>query len=155
MKKLFGIFLAAVTVIAACVGFSGCKQKPAGTLYSLQEAYEYGFLTKEDLEQIAYYNNKNEKPEKELDPKIEQKIKEALAEERTKNDWNYDFYGRPAQAEDFEIEKYYGEYRGCYAFRKLDKTVSYPAYPFMEWVEIGGVEFCFGYVRPQIWKINT
>lgn len=54
LKLLFPLFLSA-TIIGS---LAGCKEKlPTGSFYTLQEAYEKGWLTKEDLMNIAYYHN--------------------------------------------------------------------------------------------------
>ena len=127
-------------------------EEPTGTfLSSLKAAYDDGFLTKEDLEQIAYYNNNHEKPEEELDSKIEQAIKEALAEEARNNE--YDAYP-DADAKDYEIMEYFGEYGGCYVFRADNPYGVYSDDLYVEWVEIGGVRFRVTHFRIRIWKTN-
>lgn len=176
MKKLLGIFMVAVTVIAACAGFVGCNkgdagqgtqeppqeeepvgntqeppktEEPAGKLYSLQAAYDEGFITKEDLEQMAYYVNNFEKPEEELDSKIEQAIKNKLAES-TRIEYNpsYKF-----KADSFIITKYYGEYNGCYAFISKVEEEAFPAVE--DPVEVAGVMFTYPYPNHiRIYKID-
>lgn len=59
---------------------SGCDKK-YGNFYTLEEAYNNGLLTKENLEEIAYYVNDQLKYPEELDSKVEKKIKnDTLAE---------------------------------------------------------------------------
>ena len=56
MKKLLAILLTLTTL--GCLGLSGCKKRQAiGKFYTLQEAFDQGFLTENDLKSIAYYNN--------------------------------------------------------------------------------------------------
>lgn len=49
--------LAAAILVATLGCFAGCGPTPSGTFYTLQEAYEGGMLTREELMSIAYYHN--------------------------------------------------------------------------------------------------
>ena len=88
------------------------KTATQGEFYSLQEAYDNGYLTKEDLENIAYYNNNKllTYPET-IDETVAALIKEDAANIRRNQD---KLPILDAKAEDFEILKYYGTYNGCY-----------------------------------------
>ena len=65
MKKLFGILIALILAVVTVFGVAGCNKKPAekspeeeesmGTFYTLQEAYDKGYLTKTDIKDICYY----------------------------------------------------------------------------------------------------
>ena len=63
MKKLLAILLTLTTL--GCLGLSSCKKRQAiGKFYTLQEAFDQGFLTENDLKSIAYYNNGGRKTTK-------------------------------------------------------------------------------------------
>ena len=53
-----GKLLAGILTVILCVGASlcGCRQS-AGTFLSLREAYESGYLTKEEIRSIAFHHN--------------------------------------------------------------------------------------------------
>ena len=106
---IISIFLITAFSMLMC----GCERKH-GEFYTLQEAYDNGLLTKENLEEIACYVNDQLKYPEELDSKVEKKIK---------NDMAYDFRHRTdhavkeAKAEGFMIFAFYGEYSGSYIVR--------------------------------------
>lgn len=82
MKKLISVLLALVSVICVAFSFVGCgnneaaekgnvspvtdakensgdgKKLEAGKFYTVTEAYESGYLTREDVMSIAYYHNR-------------------------------------------------------------------------------------------------
>ena len=71
-----------VTVIFLITALSmlmcGCERKH-GEFYTLEEAYNNGLLTKENLEEIAYYINENLNYPKALNRITEKKIKNGMA----------------------------------------------------------------------------
>ncbi len=97
-----------------------------GKFYDLHEAAELSLLTKEDIIQIANYQNYGLQPEKPLDEAVALKIKETRAAE-----WRaeFDFYGTypypNASADDVEITEYCGEYNGCYVIMLDDAFSTY------------------------------
>lgn len=144
-----------VTVIFLITALSmlmcGCERKH-GEFYTLEEAYNNGLLTKENLEEIAYYVNDQLKYPEELDSKVEKKIK---------NDMAYDFRHRTdhavkeAKAEGFMIFAFYGEYSGSYIVRIRDIYIMTTAYIPHNYEEVGGVDFYYtGHYRIKIWKDN-
>ena len=82
MRKLicFGVML------VMCLGlFFGCETasgegKPTGKFYTLQEAYDQGLLTVDDLQSIANYFNNNITPTDTINVAIEKAILETAAE---------------------------------------------------------------------------
>jgi len=54
MKKLFSL---GVILAMALSLFSACEPESKGAFYSLQQAYDNGWLTQEDLRSIAYYHH--------------------------------------------------------------------------------------------------
>ena len=149
-KKIISGLLAGVLLGVAAVGFAGCgndsqepnpSDTPHGTFYALEEAYENGYLTKSDLEQIAYYyNRENEAAYPDALPeKIAQAMKEDLAQE---NNSDEHYHGDElATADNFTIVKYLGEYHRYYVITIDSDLWSYPTMPVDYWVEVGGVRF--------------
>jgi len=59
MKKIKKIFMAVCLACAFCVSFalSSCAYKNIGEFYSLEAAYDNGYITTDDLKNIACYQN--------------------------------------------------------------------------------------------------
>ena len=67
MKKVITYFLISALTLCMLSAFSGCNKKTNedeadedevyGELYTLQEAYDNGYISRQDLLSIAYYNN--------------------------------------------------------------------------------------------------
>ena len=55
MKKVLALLLALVSIIGVSLSFGGCGKLETGTFYTVSEAYENGFLTREQVMSIAYY----------------------------------------------------------------------------------------------------
>ena len=61
MKKISKILIALLLVIVALFGITGCNgtvyysETVKGSLYTFQQAYDMGYLTREDVMSIAYY----------------------------------------------------------------------------------------------------
>ncbi len=135
VKKLMSIGAAAV--MGACL-FCGCGDDvPAGEFYSLQEAYDNGWLTREDLLSVAYYQNHSwgeeqvEYPQK-LDLDTEKDLIEVYAKKKNMN------------TEDVRIFSYYGTYNGSYV---IDIGHRDGIVTGVVWTEtVGGVEinYCSG-----------
>ncbi len=130
-----------------------------GMLYTLKEAYEFGYLTMEELKSIAYYNNggrwHNEeimsesytplpKTPEVLSAETELKIKMTAAK-------GYREDGvKQAEAKGFRIVKYCGIYSGCISVLIFD---DYSGSCDAEWVEsVSEVNFCFNQRGIQIWR---
>ena len=103
---------AAVTNTKAKI--SKVRKEGLGRVYNLQEAYDEGLLTVEDLQQIANYHNNETLPTDILSEDIISKFKELWVEDlhaATHTDANID---------DVTILKYYGTYNGSVAFMVID-----------------------------------
>ena len=139
----------------------GCSKKPNGDIYTLEEAYEMGLLSREDLMSITYYQmgnrhlNETVIPEdfkpKPRDPEVlSDKLKEKIV-----NDYFY-FYIKGQEDSRFRVDHiltdgYYGCYDNCYVVTMMDRYHIYPDsfYDF----EVGGVNFMCGYSRQFIvWR---
>ncbi len=120
MAVIMGMILLCAGVLCGCDNGNN-SEIGEGTFYTLQEAYNAGYLTKEEIMSIAYYHNGgrvyNEeimsedykpitKTPQELSEKTVNKIKENAAHE-------YNSEHDPkikATADGFTIDQYYGTY---------------------------------------------
>ena len=107
-----------------------------GNFYTLQEAYDGGMLTVEDLQVIAEYLEKNVSAPEEINPGISKKIKEVAARDMREKK-NYE----DAKAEDYHLIRYYGFYNGCVAFMINHPYYSYYAVMLDENEIVAGVRF--------------
>lgn len=158
LKLLFPLFLSA-TIIG---GLAGCKEKlPTGSFYTLQEAYEKGWLTKEDLMNIAYYHNggckynegimsKIYEPVPKIPAKLsedtERKIKSTAAKE-----YREVYHITDAVEDGFTIVSYYGTYNTCVAVMLRN---AYSGEAGSIWTDlIAGVNFYYsGGKTIKIWR---
>ena len=154
-KRIIGILFAAVLVLLLGVSFAGCGYKPHGAFYSLQEAYDAGYITRADLEEIAERQNDwGSALKEELDPQVKQMICEDEAE-RLRNP-EEDPYPE-AEASGVRIVHYYGVYQGdCYALILNSRyELDYPMQPVEQPEFIDGIEFMYyNPLRIIIWKKN-
>ena len=152
-KKGRGIILLSLIIIICLLTFGGCDnhdETKLGNFYTLQEAYDGGMLTVEDLQIIAESLAKGTSVPEPLSPDIENAIKEAAA--RNLREEEPDRFP-DAKAEDFTITKYYGTYNGCVAFNIEDIYTSYPAVEVSE--TIAGVEFHYPTpVKIIVWSLK-
>ncbi len=148
------IGLAAAVLFA--VMFTSCappKQysESVGELSSLEEAYENGWLTKDDLQEIADLHNANAQCAEQLEEDIAELIKKEAAW-KLKNDEENPI--AEAKAEDFTILKYYGVYhQDCYVVMLDEPYFEFPAVDVDEWKEIGGVRFHItSFYEIRVWR---
>lgn len=123
-----------------------------GKFYTLQEAYDEGLLTVDDLQSIANHFNNGTLPADTLSSAIEAVIKETAAE-NMRNDDLSPIAG--AKANDFLILKYFGTYNGSVAVIINDPYHDYPAVELDINETIAGV--LFHYTNPNrivVWKAN-
>ena len=134
----------------------------AGSFYTLQEAYDNGWLTQEDLMSIAYYNNGGRTDNEEImsedyqpAPKTPEVLSESVAKS-IKKAWAKRYNGdNTNQATDIteemvNISEYYGTYKDCVAVIADRSDVYYADVYAPVPVEIGGVTFIFQLYRPEI-----
>ena len=153
MKRLLAILLTLTTF--GCLGLSGCKKRQAiGKFYTLQEAFDQGFLTENDLKSIAYYNNggrENNEDKIEGDfvpqPLIPEKISADL-QKSIKSDYIY--YGMDLNNTNNEskitIKRYYGKYNGCYVM-----TIKGPNEYIAAMIKIQVDGYNFSYTQSEFW----
>lgn len=146
MKKILSICAAIIMGLCLFCGCSssenydrkGSSENIRGETCALREAYEKGYLSKTDLEAIAYFHNNQIAYPEPLDSEIDNQIRDALAEMwRTKEDHPE----ANATKDDFKITKFLGVFNNCYVVDVLISFIVYPAMPGRKW-EIDGVEFC-------------
>ncbi|MDE6302665.1 MAG: hypothetical protein K2M36_03655, partial [Clostridia bacterium] len=151
MRKISGLLIILILIILVSSMFSGCNATN-GQLYTLDEAYDNGWISQEDLRSISYYwNNKNADPSfipapiipSELDPKVDKKIRKAYLQ-----NFNRKYgYGK-AKLSNIHIYRYYGTYGDCPIIRVSDDILQYDYY-FEEQVYIGDVlftKYCAGLI---------
>ena len=140
-KRIIGILFAAVLGLLLGVAVAGCGYKPHGAFYSLQEAYDAGYITRADLEEIAErQNNGTYVSEEELDAQIKQQILEDRAE------WLRNPEEDPypeAEASGVRIVHYYGVYQGD-SYAVIISNIYEPAFPAVDeeqWDHIDSDDF--------------
>ena len=147
-----GKFLILWTALCMLFFLAACKKEGdelIGTFFTLQEAYDGGWLTVDDLRSIADYHNDNIEFPEALDLGIEQAVKETAAEAiRTRLSNPF----REAIAGDVSIVGYYGTFNDCVAVLLHDTFTDYPCVIWEE--SITGVTFIISGANILIWKDN-
>ena len=141
-KKGRGIILLSLIIIMCLLTFGGCDnhneetdKTKLGNFYTLQEAYDGGMLTVEDLQVIAEYHEKGVSVPEPLSPDVENAIKEVAARNMREKENIED-----ATADGFWIDRYYGTYNGSVAFM-ISGYIAYPAVVLDENEIVAGVRF--------------
>ena len=83
-----------------------------GIFFGMQEAYDNGLITVEDLQSIANHQNNGTKPSGTLSAEVERAIEETVAYNLRNLNPNPI---TDATAKDVRISKYYGTYNNCVA----------------------------------------
>ncbi len=151
MKKIICV----LSIFFVMFGITGCKDteeyEVKGTFYSLQEAYDEGLLTVENLQSIADYLNNGTLPDDVLSLSNERSIKQAYL---TKILLKVHQNGTPlfpdATISDVILLGYYGTYNGAIAIRISDKYTDYGAVDIELTVE--GVIFTYSGAPIIIWQ---
>ena len=152
-KRIIGILFAAMVVLLLGVSVAGCGYKPHGAFYSLQEAYDAGYITRADLEEIAERQNDwGSALKEELDPQVKQMICEDEADRLR----NLEEHPIPeAEASGVWIVHYYGVYQEDFYAVMLSGYTSFPAVVIPQWEHIDGVDILYiDPLRIKIWKKN-
>ena len=140
-------------------------EKTAGAFYTLQEAYDNGWLTQADLMSIAYYHNGGRWHNEEImsedyeplpkTPEVLSNLTELKIKHTAVNEFKMEFPGTPsaliAKVEDFTINEYNGTYNGCIAVRMIDNFTGY--WDVVVAPKIAGIRFYYGntnYIK--IWR---
>lgn len=123
MKRLLCIGVALLMSISLLFG---CNEEK-GNFYSLQECYDNGYLTTEDLKNIAfYYNDENYDDSFEPTPKIPETLSNAT-ENNIKQVYLNNLKERfpDATLGGIRITKYYGTYDDCVVVTVWDDFIDY------------------------------
>jgi len=126
------------------------KKENIGMFRTLQEAYDEGLLTAQDLQTIANYHANGTLPAGELSTEIASAIKELAAKNMRESELTP---VEDAKAADFSIIRYYGVYNGSVALMINDPYHEYPAEDLDINETIAGV--LFHYTNPNriiVWK---
>ena len=156
MKKTVKIFLLLFVGILTIIGVAGCngdtnKEISTGAFYSLQEAYDNGWLTQEDLKSIAYYQSGGRSGNKDIMDEDYRPMPKRPAEldDETKLAIKQAYYKRQFPDEDWSnvspepFYPYYGCYHKCVviSFPLFYDSMMMPEISMD--VEIGGVKFWY------------
>jgi len=140
MKK----FLSLLLTIILLLSFAGCIRlddtRSLGKLYTLQEAFDEGHITHEDLVQIAAYHDvlNSASCSDELDDEIGKKIKAVGAKWMVDKNWYSD-----VKEDDVFIVKYHGTYNGAVVVEMEHVNSRYPDVSDPVYEEVDGVVFHF------------
>ena len=160
MKKLICLLLTLLMSVGCLCACRDDKNEPPGEFYSLEEAYEKGWISKNDLINIAYYKNGNKLFEEVENFTPSPKNPETLSEE-TENAiketlvyiTNQDNSNTKATKNDFEIFKYYGTYNDVVAIMTINNFSRYLT--VTDYIIIDGITCYYADSnRIKIWKSN-
>ena len=148
-KTLLTISVMIITVISLSAILCACTQEEEtpeyieGAFYSLQEAYDNGWITEENLQSIAdLYHNKQTASEIDISEAVSYSIRKTYAEQ-----WK-----TPLDIEDVFYE-YYGEYNGCFAVYVSAKDMAVSGDVEIETIGNVSITYTDG-GRIKIWKMK-
>ena len=108
-------------ILVMMIAMLACEPKKKGDFYTLQEAYDQGLITHDDLKSIAYYQNGGSEDEsfvpmsknpEVLSNETEKAIKETIVYDVRKED---PVSGGEIKIINITIQNYYGTYNNCVA----------------------------------------
>ena len=141
-KLLQAILLFLVLIFSLIFPSCDAENKKTGVLCTLQEAYDNGWLTKEDLETAAeFHANKTNCPTP-LDPKLEKNILTVYAQ-HVNEDPIFSNY-TDLTADDVCVDAYYGTYNNCTIVNFYINSMMFQDYYQPHAEKAAGVEFWFG-----------
>ena len=145
-RKIISILVVILTFtvlfcLTACTQEEETPEYIEGAFYSLQEAYDNGWITEENLQSIAdLYHNKQTAPEIDISEAVSHSIRKTFADECK------------APVEEVSY-RYYGEYNGCFAVRLSKKDMVVDGSMFVETIGNVSITYTDG-GRIKIWKIS-
>ena len=150
------VMLVALVMLVAIATYEPAPEKK-GDFYTLQEAYDQGLITLDDLKSIAYYQNGGSEDESFVPiPKtpevLSEKTEKAIKETRAYDARNQSqLPHKDATPDKVNVKHYYGTYNNCVAVMITDM---YAAYDASLWkITVEGVLFCYADGnRILIWK---
>ena len=93
-----------------------------GTYCGMQEAYDNGWITVEDLQSIANHQNNGTDPNDTLSAEVEKAIKKTVAKDLR----SFPYPILIATVKDVTIDRYYGTYNNCVAVMISNAYTEYP-----------------------------
>ena len=126
MKKVFALLVTSLIVLCALCGCGGTEY-PSGSFYTMEEAYEIGWITKEDIMEACYrrFGYVVEVTDEDIDaPGVEvdytSPYPDPVLDEQTEKaiihayyvKYNGQKYGH-SESEDYSLD-FYGEFQGSY-----------------------------------------
>lgn len=135
MKKLLSLLLVPVCLLLCAVGCGKNDEKTEeGNFYTVTEAYEKGYLTREQVMSIAYYHNGGRSHNEEImsedyQPllKTPEKLSEVTDKAIRKNYLEiYLTQEEEATLSDVKLEEYNGTYNDCVAVMIEATYIGYP-----------------------------
>lgn len=160
LKKFFSVgatLLMSLCLLCSC-GMNGDEYVDEGSLCSIETAYENGWLTQENVRDIAYYYHAmaNEYYDEgyTANPKVPNTL-DAETEQKIKITYLYSVIKNPSLSiKNIYIGDYYGTYGDCIAVGIDDSYLAVDLIFYPEY-EIGGVIFHqFSPAGIRIWKAN-
>ena len=161
MKKSHKIFWLIGLSLILEVSVS-CEQPIDGHFYGVEEAYNLGYISKEDLYDLSFYYNHPSKEDYEtynkpiltvedIDKTIVPSLKNTYIEEYCER------YGGNPSPDDVRIIRYYGKYNNLYAVRMiLSYIIIDPIYQPIYYID--GVQFNYFVNSVEtgiaLWKAN-
>ncbi len=139
MKRIYMLLI----VMLLGIGLVGCNSKEYEMIekvYILREAYELNLLSKDDLENIAYYYNKLDNDEFNAEPKNPEYIN-ANIEKKIKKFYLKEIINEPNISINYvNIYDYYGTYNRCVVVGITDSFYVYD-YVIEDEYLVDGVSF--------------
>ncbi len=135
MKKLLSFLLVPVCLLLCAVGCGKNDEKlEDGKFYTVTEAYESGYLTREQVMSIAYYHNGGREHNEDIMsesyqplPKAPEKLSEVTDKAIRKNYLEiYLTQEEEATLSDVKLEEYNGTYNDCVAVMIEATYIGYP-----------------------------
>ena len=147
-KRIISIVIVSIIVISLAVLIISCSAVKEYEYKYLEDAYEAGWLTEDDLRIIANYYNNGTLSEIPLSKEKENNIRHTYLQEA-------DIYKyRPdATVNDVSVFNYYGIYNGYAVAFLRDRFFQYD-YKFWQEKEIGGVMF-YNYIGLWVYDTNS
>lgn len=161
-RRILTLKMMVILIIVAVISLSivACvdKEEAKGVFYSLQEAYDNGILTVEDLQNIAYYqngeNNETDFVPLPKDPAhlSDETIKDIKQTHLVALHTRASARCPKAKIDDIAVLEYYGTYNGAVAVKVSDIYSNYPA--IVKELEVSGVKFIYSGPVVRIWQAN-
>ncbi|MBO5215017.1 MAG: hypothetical protein J6B79_02390 [Clostridia bacterium] len=153
-KRIISIVIVSIILVSSALLIISCNAVKEYEYKNLEDAYEAGWITEDDLRTIADYWNNNNRPEMQFSQKVEDRIK------YTNFRWYYGYDDSSRLKFIFSKSKrdmhinYYGTYNGYVVARVNGRVFGVIVDPMIyDEKTIGGVTF-YKFIQPWVYKIN-